>query len=240
MSKLYLSCPMGISGDMFCGALIGLTEDKNKTIEELNGINFNGVVLTYQSEDDENNIGHFSVLIDGKEESEHHHGVHAHSIFNTIDLLNLDNKIKSDAKNVYNLLLDAESKAHEMPVEKVHLHEVGNTDAICDIVCACYLMNKLGLQKLYSSSINTGFGKVMTAHGELDVPAPATKILLEGLKNHKGETESELCTPTGAAIVKYFIEDFSDEIPFDAVRKSAGCGKKKFDKPNRLYAYWGE
>lgn len=242
MSKLYFECPMGASGDMICGALIGLTDDTNRTVEQLNSIGFNGVKVEYTKENASENIGHFSVFIDGAEEDEHchHHGVHAEHIFNTIDSLNIEKAVKDEAKAVYNSVLNAESIAHDMPVDKVHLHEVGNTDAICDIVCACYLMNELNVTRLISSAVNTGSGKVMTAHGELDVPAPATKILLEGVENYKSDIQSELCTPTGAALIKHFAKEFGEEIPFTVEKKSAGSGRKKFDKPNCLYAYIGE
>ena len=240
MSKLYLDCPMGASGDMICGALIGLTFDADKTLEELNSIGFNGVKLEYTKENAQENIGHFSVLIDGEEENEHHHhhhGTDVQSIYNTIQALTLSEKVRTEATMVYGLILSAESIAHDVPLDKVHLHEVGNTDAICDIVCACYLMDKLGITDVWASKVNTGRGKVMTAHGELDVPAPATKILLEGIENYKGDIESELCTPTGAALIKYYKDNHADDIPFEIVKSSAGSGKKKFDVPNCLYAY---
>lgn len=175
-------------------------------------------------------------------EHEHHHEHHHSSlkdIEDIIDALNLPEKVKTDAKNVYAMIAEAESNAHGKPVTEIHFHEVGTMDAIADITMVCMLMNELKADKIIASEIHVGSGHVHCAHGILPVPAPATAFILRGIPFTSGHIKGELCTPTGAALIKYFAASFG-EMPVMTVDKIGyGMGKKDFEQANCVRAFLG-
>lgn len=184
-------------------------------------------------------------------DEDHHNHDHDHEhshvhrtlydIEDIIESLSVNKDIKSDVREIYELLAEAESQAHGVPVDKIHFHEVGNMDAIADITAACYLMHKIEPDKIVVSPINVGGGMVKTAHGVLPVPAPATASLLKGIPSYESEVvRSELCTPTGAALIKYFADEFRPQ-PLMAVEKIGyGAGNKDFPQANVVRAVLGE
>lgn len=181
------------------------------------------------------------------EHHEHHHhthGAHEHhklsDITETIGKLKVPEKVKKDAAAVYTLIAQAESHAHGKEVDQIHFHEVGNKDAIMDVTAVCYLMDLIGAERILVSPINVGSGTVRCAHGIMPVPAPATEFLLRGIPYYQGETRTELCTPTGAALLKYFGQDFC-QMPLMKMQKTGiGCGKKEFEAPNCVRIFLGE
>ncbi len=253
MGTLYLECKMGAAGDMLAAALIGLTQDKTQTVEELNKIGIPGVKYILEDNTKCGIVGnHLTVLIDGEEETvppkehndeqhEHNHAHHTlYDIEDIIESLALDKEIKSDIREVYELLAEAESNVHGVPVSQIHFHEVGEMDAIADITAVCYLMHKLDPERVVVSSINVGGGTVKTAHGILPVPAPATAILLSGIPSYESDlVKTELCTPTGAALIKYFADSFSGQPTMVVDKISYGMGKKDFDQVNAVRAMLG-
>lgn len=176
-------------------------------------------------------------------EHEHHHEHHHSSlkdIEDIIDALNLPKNVKTDAKNVYAMIAEAESNAHGKPVTEIHFHEVGTMDAIADITMVCMLMNELKAEKIVASEIHVGSGHVHCAHGILPVPAPATAYILRGIPFTSGHIKGELCTPTGAALIKYFASSFG-EMPVMMVEKIGyGMGKKDFEQANCVRAFLGD
>ncbi len=172
-------------------------------------------------------------------ESPHEHRS-LYDIEEIIESLQTCKEIKSDIREVYELLAEAESEVHGVPVSEIHFHEVGNLDAIADIAAVCYLMHKLDPDKVIVSPINVGGGKVKTAHGILPVPAPATALLLRGIPSYQSDIESELCTPTGAALVKYFAFDFANQPVMSIEKIGYGMGKKDFSQANCLRAVMGD
>ncbi len=174
-------------------------------------------------------------------EHEHHH---EHSSLSSIDdiitSLRLPEKVKQDVKKVYSLIAEAESKVHGKSVTEVHFHEVGAMDAVADVAAVCLAMYRLELSSFTASTVNVGYGKIKCAHGILPVPAPATAELLSGLSASAGDVEGELCTPTGAALVKYFAEDFGTMPAMKIEKTGVGVGTKLFDRPNILRAFLGE
>ncbi|MCR5545891.1 MAG: nickel pincer cofactor biosynthesis protein LarC [Lachnospiraceae bacterium] len=178
----------------------------------------------------------------------HHHGRNLAEVIEIIDRLSVSASVKSMAKDLYLRIAKAEGKAHEKEVGEVHFHEVGMKDAIFDVVSACVLMEELDVDRVAASPVCVGKGKVKCAHGILDVPAPATKFILEdeGVPYYYSEKEyGELCTPTGAAIVSCFVDEFlSKEEIEEALSKEGdmednkvrcygyGMGHKDFDRPN--------
>lgn len=154
--------------------------------------------------------------------------------------LALPERVKRDVLAVYRQLAEAESHAHGIPVSDIHFHEVGTMDAIADITAVCLLMDRLAPGEVIASPVHTGSGQVRCAHGILSVPAPATAYLLRDVPIYGGTVQGELCTPTGAALLKHFVTRFGD---MPVMRVSAigyGCGKKDFEAANCVRALLGE
>lgn len=237
MKKIFLECNMGVAGDMLCGALLDLMDDSQRenAVAKINTF-VAGVSVSAKSAIKCGISGtKFDVDI---EHHNHHEPLHTHisEIYDIIDSFDISESVKQNAKSVYSIIANAESKAHNMPVADVHLHEVGAKDAIIDVTSACYLLNLLGVEKIICSTITTGFGEVKTAHGIMPVPAPATATILTGVPTKNGLVEGELCTPTGAALVKFFAEEFTDNSEFTALNIGYGMGTKDFEKPNCVRA----
>ena len=170
----------------------------------------------------------------------HHHHTGMHEINHIIGHLPLSDKVKQDAVAVYNLIAEAESHAHGKPVTEIHFHEVGNMDAIADVTAVCLLMEKLGIQKVMATPVHVGSGHVHCAHGILPVPAPATAFILKDVPIYGGHVKGELCTPTGAALLKHFVDEFG-EMPIMKTEKIGyGMGKKDFESANCVRAMLGE
>lgn len=143
-------------------------------------------------------------------------------------------------KAVYTLIAEAESKAHGKPVYEIHFHEVGTMDAIADIAGVCLLMHEIGADQIYATPVHVGSGNVHCAHGILPVPAPATAHILRGVPTYSTEIKGELCTPTGAALLKHFVKEFR-EMPVMTVQEIGyGMGKKDFVRANCVRALLGE
>lgn len=141
---------------------------------------------------------------------------------------------------MYGLISDAEAQVHGKPVEQVHFHEVSALDAVADIVGVAMLMERLAPEDVLASPITTGFGQVRCAHGILPVPALATALILQGLPVRAGQIEGELCTPTGAALLKHFVRSFQPMPTMVIEKTSYGMGKKDFPAANCLRAFWGQ
>lgn len=176
----------------------------------------------------------------GQTHDHSHHHSSMHNIEYIISHLNLDEKVKKDILAVYGLIAEAESHVHGVPVTEIHFHEVGTMDAIADITAACLLMNRIAPDEVVASPVHVGSGEVRCAHGILPVPAPATAYLLRDIPIYGGKVKGELCTPTGAAILKHFVTRFG-EMPVMKVRQIGyGMGKKDFDRANCVRAMLGE
>ena len=175
----------------------------------------------------------------------HEHGSHHHSGIHDIehivrDHLALPSKVKDDVMAVYALIAQAESHVHGAPVTEIHFHEVGTMDAVADITAVCLLMDRLAPDLVTASPVHVGSGQVRCAHGILPVPAPATAHILRDVPIYGGQIQGELCTPTGAALLKHFAAQFG---PMPLMRTQAvgyGCGKKDFEAANCVRAMLGE
>ncbi|MDD6808235.1 MAG: DUF111 family protein [Oscillospiraceae bacterium] len=176
--------------------------------------------------------------------SEAHAHDHHHSSFSDIERiihsLNVSETVKTDAINVYKLIAEAESKVHGRTVVDVHFHEVGTKDAIADIVAVAMLIEKLAPDYILASSVHTGSGKIKCAHGILPVPAPATSLLLQGIPVYSTDVQGELCTPTGAALLKYYVSNFGPMPVMNMENIGYGMGAKDFETANYLRAIWGD
>ncbi|MCC5928354.1 MAG: nickel pincer cofactor biosynthesis protein LarC [Cyclobacteriaceae bacterium] len=164
---------------------------------------------------------------------QHHHHRHLKDIYKIIEQGHISSGTKEIAKQIFLLLGEAESLIHGIPLEKIHFHEVGAIDSIMDIVGTAWLLDKLGIEKTYSTPVATGFGFAMTEHGRLPVPCPATQMLLHGIPAYPGDQKGEMTTPTGAAILKYLKPVFDMPV-LTETKTSYGPGEKDFEIPNTL------
>ena len=242
MKILYLDCAMGCAGDMLTAALLELFPDPVEIMMELNGLGIPHVKFIREKSIKCGITGtHMRVFVHDEEECEcghHHNGVA--DIAHIVEHLNVSHKVKQQVLEIYQLIAQAESQVHGVPVEQIHFHEVGALDAVADITAACYLMDKLGVDKVFASPVHVGSGQVKCAHGLLPVPAPATALILQGVPIYGGEIKGELCTPTGGALLKYYVNHFGPMPPMAVTAIGYGMGKKDFDAPNCVRAMVGE
>jgi hypothetical protein len=253
MKTLYIECNMGAAGDMLMAALLELCPEPEKMVTKLNALHIPKVAYEMEQSVKCGITGtHVRVLVDGAEEKaedvEHHHDSHHENhhhtgmqeIVSLIEHLDLPEKVKQDATAVYRLIAQAEGHVHNQPVEKIHFHEVGNMDAVADVVGVCYLLHELAPEKIITSPIHVGNGQVRCAHGILPVPAPATAYLLKGVPIYSGEIRGELCTPTGAALLKYFSSEFGAMPVMQIEKIGYGMGTKDFEAANCVRVMLGE
>lgn len=264
MKQLYLECNMGAAGDMLMAALLELYTDKSGFLKQMNSLGLPGVSVSAEPSVKCGICGsHIKVTISGQEEvSEdvalenahaHPHAL-SHADFSSAPHRHYDYKdiaalvsglvlpetVKADVLAVYRLILETEAAVHGTPVEEVHFHEVGSLDAVTDIVGCCLLFHQLGADSVQASPVHTGSGFVRCAHGILPVPAPATARLLLGIPSYSGSIRGELCTPTGAALLRHFVHQFGP-MPVMAVEKIGyGMGSKDFETANTVRAFWSE
>ena len=244
-------------------------EERKSFIEEINNAGIPGVSVTAEKSIKCGITGtHFAVKVDGQEEEshddhhehhhdhdgdfdelnhhehehEHHHHHHASmaDIEAIIKGLKIPESVKADVIEVYKLIAAAESNAHGKPVTDIHFHEVGTMDAIADITSVCLLFNKVGAQNIFASAINVGSGQVHCAHGILPVPAPATAFILKDIPMYSNHIKGELCTPTGAALLKHFVKHFGNMPPMKMSAIGYGMGKKDFEAANCVRTILGD
>ncbi len=186
--------------------------------------------------------GHGHTHIHEKQASQHHTHSHRglHEIEHIVSHFPVSEQVKQDIYEVYALIAEAESHAHGVPVSQIHFHEVGMMDAVADVMAVCLLMNRIAPDEVVVSPIHVGWGEVRCAHGILPVPAPATAYILRDVPVYGGAVRGELCTPTGAALLKHFGQKFG-EMPMMSVEKIGyGMGKKDFEKANCVRAMLGQ
>lgn len=245
MKTLYIDCGMGCAGDMLTAALLELHPDREAFIAKMNAALGGRAVITARADSKCGIKGtHVSVLINGDEEGavlrHEHEPTSIAEILGFIAAAPLPDKVRSDAAAVYKMLADAESRVHSTPVENIHFHEVGSIDALADVLNVCMLMHELAPEKVICSPISVGSGSVRCAHGVIPVPAPSTEVLLRGIPYRSGDIESELCTPTGAALLRHFADEFAP-MPLMTVEAAGyGTGTKDFKHANVVRVLLGK
>ncbi len=249
MKSLYIDCGMGAAGDMLTAALLELLPDKESFVSRFNALGIPGVRMEISKSVKCGITGtHVSILVDGEEEGhEHHHGDHHHHHHGMHDIehvvmehLQLPDSVRNDIMAVFTLIAEAESLVHGVPVPEIHFHEVGTMDAVADVTAVSMLMAELSPDEVIVSPVCTGFGHVKCAHGILPVPAPATLNILSGIPIYSGNIEGELCTPTGAALLKHFATAFSGMPVMNVSATGYGMGTKDFPAANCVRAVIGE
>ena len=175
-------------------------------------------------------------------DNEHHHH-HEHSTYQSIcekiDLFPVPDGVKKNAKEIYESIAMAEAEVHNSDITQIHFHEVGSMDAIVDVLMFCMLMDKVNPDKVIVSPVHVGSGTVRCAHGILPVPAPATALILKDVPIYGGRISGELCTPTGAALLKHFADEFGDMPAMKLDRVGYGMGNKDFPVANCVRAFLG-
>lgn len=246
MKTLYFDCAMGAAGDMLTAALLELFPERKAVLAELNAVGLPGVVFSAEPSTKCGVLGtHVTVRVHGHEEGDDHHAAHhahrgMHEIDRLVSELRVPERVKHDVRAVYGLIAEAESRVHGVPVTDIHFHEVGTLDALADVTAVCLLMEKLAPERVLASAVHVGCGQVRCAHGILPVPAPATAELLRGVPVYGGECRGELCTPTGAALLKYYVNRFGEIPPLTPTAIGYGMGKKDFPMANCVRAVLGE
>jgi pyridinium-3,5-bisthiocarboxylic acid mononucleotide nickel chelatase len=236
MKICYLDAFSGISGDMTVGALIDAGADGNQLMRALEEL---GTGAKFEVEKTKRRgiaASKFRVL--GGDAKGHRHLNH---ILEMIARSGISERAKQNASAVFQRLGEAEAKVHDIPVEKVHFHEVGAVDSICDIIGACVGFDLLDIGAVYSSAVNVGGGTVKTEHGVLPVPAPATSELLTGKPIYARGPSLELTTPTGAAIATTLAIEFGPLPPMRVMASGYGAGDYDFpEHANVLRVLIGE
>lgn len=246
MKTLYIEPFSGLSGDMFLGALCGLCDDYEtiRTLPERLNLP-DGRVAVHEVEKNGIACRHVEVIDlnppadAGTTRKGHHHGHGhgAHRHLSDIEALiaqgDLAESAKARALDIFRRIGEAESTVHDIPIEKIHFHEISAVDSIIDIVGCAVLLDRLGIERCFSDPVCTGFGMIDIAHGRVPVPAPATAILLQGMPVYKGDEAGERVTPTGAAILQHLAPVF-DSPPMRIERTAYGPGRKDFKAANVL------
>jgi pyridinium-3,5-bisthiocarboxylic acid mononucleotide nickel chelatase len=233
----YLNCFSGISGDMFLGALLsaGLSEDHLRAALAQAGVKPGELEITSVSRK-----GLQATALTVKPAEDRHH-LHVEDIRRIIADNDLPDPVKQNALTALEKIVRAESKIHGMPMDHVHLHEISGLDTIVDLLGVSYGIHKLGIDKLICSPLTIGSGTIKIAHGTFPVPAPATLEILQNIPTRQSGLTGEHVTPTGAALVSTFADDFGDQPLMTIQATGYGAGtKQEGDVPNVARLVLGE
>lgn len=239
MKIAYFDCFSGVSGDMLLGAFV----DLGLPLEELNnGLSSLGLGEEFRLEASRvEKCGIYGTKLNVIVEEDHHHGHHRHlvDIVGMISQSDLDDWVKDKTIDIFHKLANAEGKIHNLPADRVHFHEVGAVDSIVDVVGTVLSVRLLEIESVYCSFLPMGRGFVNTAHGAVPLPAPATAEILKGIPVYWVDSEKELVTPTGAAILSALAHEFGYFPPARWERIGYGCGSQNRKVPNMLRIFTG-
>lgn len=248
MRILYYDCFAGISGDMNLGAMIDIGVDKDYLLRELSKLKIDHEFEINVKRESRKGIEGTKVDVilkhDNKDIHNHEHCHHdhrnLHDIENIISSSDLNDNVKKISLDIFKKVAEAEAKVHGKPLYEVHFHEVGAIDSIVDIVGAAICFDYLKVDKVMASSVELGGGFVKCAHGLIPVPAPATVEILKNVPVKLGAVPFETTTPTGAAIIASFVDEFKDISDFDIEKIGYGVGQRDTEIPNLLRVYLGK
>jgi len=237
MKIAYFDCFSGISGDMTLGALVDAGVSLDHLREQLRGLDVPGWEISSEKVW-KNGMSSTYVKVKTEDQSKHR------SLSAILDILQkskLSPRVREQAAAIFRKLGEAEATVHDVPIEKIHFHEVGAVDAIVDIVGACIGFEALGIDQFACSPLNVGGGTAKMAHGVLLVPAPATAKLLQGKPTYSNGVQKELVTPTGAAIVATLCTSFGPQPPMSVSAIGYGAGTADLEgQPNVVRIMIGE
>jgi pyridinium-3,5-bisthiocarboxylic acid mononucleotide nickel chelatase len=237
MNLAYFDCFSGISGDMTLGAVIDAGCDVARLRSELQRLQVPGWEISAEKVW-KNGMAATHAKVETEDQKKHR------SLTDILEILKkseLVPQVRERASSIFQRLGEAEARVHDVPLEKIHFHEVGAVDAIVDIVGACIGFQSLGIDKFACSPLNVGGGTAKMAHGVLPVPAPATANLLQGKPTYSNGVQRELVTPTGAAIVATLCDSFGPQPPMTVSAIGYGAGTVDLEgQPNVLRIMIGE
>ena len=233
---LYFDIINGISGDMTIATLLDLGISKEVFLEEIYKLNLDDEFKINIEQKNESGIVGTKIEVITKEVNSHRH---LSDIYDIIDKSSLNEFVKNKSKEIFMVIAKAEAKVHGTTIDKIHFHEVGDIDSIVDVVSACILVDLLGIDKIYSTSVPVGSGFVKCDHGLMPVPAPATIEILKDVPIKLNTVKGECTTPTGAAIIKTLCNEFVDVLEFEVKQIGYGMGHKQFEIPNILRTVLG-
>ncbi|MGC1367313.1 MAG: nickel pincer cofactor biosynthesis protein LarC [Candidatus Acidiferrum sp.] len=237
MKLAYFDCFSGISGDMTLGALVDAGCAVEHLRAELGGLQVAGWELTAEKVW-KNGMAATYVKVVTEDQSKHRS---LGAILEILEKSKLAPQVRVRAGAIFRKLGEAEARVHDVPLEKIHFHEVGAVDAIVDIAGACVGFEVLGIEKFACSALNVGGGTAKMAHGILPVPAPATANLLQGKPTYSNGVQKELVTPTGAAIVATLCEAFGPQPAMSVSAIGYGAGTADLEgQPNVVRIMVGE
>ncbi|HEX8775088.1 MAG TPA: nickel pincer cofactor biosynthesis protein LarC [Pyrinomonadaceae bacterium] len=238
MKTLYFDCFAGASGDMILGALVGVGVDARRLIEQLALLDIDGYEVEFDTAD---RSGISATRAHVRTAHEHAHR-HLGDILKIIHESRLDESVKGRATHIFKRLAEAEARVHNLPVERIHFHEVGALDAIVDVVGACIGFELLGVERFVSSPLHVGSGMVEMAHGRFPVPPPAVAELLKDAPVYATEIKGELLTPTGAAIISTVVAGNYGPLPKMKMEATGyGAGTREYENfPNVLRLMLGD
>ena len=238
MRTLYFDCFAGISGDMTLGALVAAGADARALKERLALLDLGGFEIDFETVDRSGISATRAVVKVTTDEKPHRH---LRDVLKIIDGSRLEDSVKERASKIFKRLAEAEARVHNVPVERIHFHEVGAVDAIVDVVGACIGFELLGVERFAASALHVGSGTVEMEHGRFPVPPPAVAELLSGAPVYSTEIKGELVTPTGAAILATVCESFGPLPQMRVERSGYGAGTREYEKfPNVLRVIVGE
>lgn len=239
---VYFDCFSGISGDMFLGALVDLGVELKGIRKGLASLGIKGYKITSRRVKRNGIDGtKVDVVMDRSSKKHYHHSRSYTDIKKIIESSTLPEQVKLDSIEIFLRIGKAEAKVHRTTLNKIHFHEVGAVDSIVDIVGGALGMSLLNADRVYSSALNTGEGMVKCAHGTFPVPAPATLRLLHGIPCYSNGIKKELTTPTGAALIGYYAEEFRSLPNMVITDAGYGAGGHRLkDVPNLLRVMLGE
>ena len=242
MKILYFDCSSGISGNMTLGSLLEIIGDEEYLLKELDKLNLDGYKIEISKRNKNGITGTYVDVILEKEIHHHHEHRNLYDITQIIQKSEIDEKSKQLAIRIFMRVAKAEGKVHNRPLEEVHFHEIGAIDSIIDIVGTAILINKINPDKIISSVVNDGQGFIECAHGIISVPVPATSEIFanSNAKFKQIDIDTELVTPTGAAIICELAEEFTTIPTITTKRIGWGVGSKDLKIPNVLKVYYGD
>jgi pyridinium-3,5-bisthiocarboxylic acid mononucleotide nickel chelatase len=232
----YLDAFSGISGDMLVGALADAGADQEAIARAVHSLEV-GATVSFEKVK-RSGIAAIKYRVEVQQEQTHRHLSH---ILDVIAKAALPGRARYNAQAIFRKLGEAEAEVHQVPIERVHFHEVGAADSIADIVGTCVAFDLLGVNSVVCSPINVGSGTVQTEHGALPVPAPATARLLAQVPVYSQGPAVELATPTGAAVAATLAARFGALPPMKISRIGYGAGDRDFpEQANVLRVFLGE
>ena len=225
MKELYLNMTSGISGDMTLALLLSLGADKEKLSSILSSILGQKVELELETvwrQAVACNKLNIKCNIEGEPFR------HFSDIKKMIENADCKESIKANAIKSFEIIAEAESKVHGIDIEEVHFHEIGAVDTIIDLFGVSFALDDLGIEKITANKVPLGTGFINAAHGLIMLPAPATLKILHNIPVNKLDIEGEFVTPTGAAILKIYVSEFTSSYNGTIINDSYATGEKEF------------